>query len=125
MGILIVDAMSFPTDYPGEGQADFFEMLMSVTDADGTPKSGLSANNVTLTMLEGFNGFEGVTLMSSGGSALGLAGYYSLSIGRDEPEFVFRNGPRIYGLAVVDGTDQGQTLVSADLQGRPPHEVPF
>jgi hypothetical protein len=119
MGRLIIETETLVGSYAGPSTADSFAVVMSVTDADGVPRAGLTEQTVTLTWIDG-GSIGALSSLSSGGSEFGNAGYYEFLVVAGGPGSVFLNGTQLYGLAVADGGDQGQTLFEATVEGRPP-----
>jgi hypothetical protein len=114
MGLLIVDAETLVSAY-APGKPDLFEVIVSVTDAQGKPRDGLATGDLTLSWLDG--GSIGALANFSGSpTENSQAGYYIFTVERPG---VYENATSVYGLAVVSGTDRGQTLFSVTIEGRP------
>lgn len=89
-------------------------VAVSVTDANGTPVSGLTPSNFQVqTILEAPGGTRVNT--EAGGEAPGFQGFYLLRvfpIQTDQVTALWKAGTYIFAVVVTRGPDRGQTLTS-------------
>lgn len=108
MALLIVVAASEDTiANPGNRQPNYIEV--SVTDANGEPRTGLNASNFKVDpMIVGPGGaLVNITEVSAGR----LPGFYHLNVLPIRTE-TWKAGVYIFAVAVSGGKDKGQTLTS-------------
>jgi hypothetical protein len=108
MARLIVVALSEDTiAAPGNRQPNYIEL--SVTDANGSPATGLGVANLKVDpMIVGPGGaLVNITSVSAGR----LAGFYHINVVPIRTE-TWKPGVYIFAIAVERGADKGQTLVS-------------
>ena len=115
MGRLIVEARGTAAEGAASGVArvgnsDPLYLVVSITDADGVPVSGLAATDFTITAkIVAAYGSE-VEIASMGG---GQHGDYSLDIvpiTYQGTQYTWTLGRYIFFLTVTYGADQGQTV---------------
>jgi hypothetical protein len=115
MGRLVVEARGTASTGAGQGIAavgnsDPLYLVVSVTDADGVPVSGLAATDFTIDAPVVAPGGSLVEIASAGG---GQHGYYSLDVvpvTYQGTQYTWALGRYIFFLAVTRGVDQGQTV---------------
>lgn len=108
MARLIVSAFSEDTIAgPGNRQPNY--IIVSVTDVNGVPVTGLNAGNFkTQPMIVG----PGGALVNVTGVATGsLPGFYNINVVPIGTE-TWKAGVYIFAVAVTHGADQGQALAS-------------
>ena len=117
MGRLIVEALGSSATGPGQGIAaadsrDPMPIVVSVTDADGAPVSGLSETDLAIQAKWVDQGERPEVLIA--GIAIGEHGDYLLQVrlGDDDQghHLTWAAGRYIFLLTVNSGADQGQTL---------------
>jgi hypothetical protein len=116
MGRLVVEAVGTAAEGPvvqgvaAVGNSDPLYLIVSVTDTDGVPVSGLAAADFTITAkIVGAGGAE-VEIASAGG---GQHGDYSLDlvpVTYQGTQYTWAFGRFIFLLTVTHGVDQGQTV---------------
>jgi hypothetical protein len=122
MGLLLVDAISLGSQQNRTNTAveDILVVNISVTDANGNPRNGLNKDSATFTSIQG--GLSGGTvndLISIG------RGFYGLMFSAGQPDVAggpfpsFPNSDNVFGVAISDAGDAGQTLVRVTVSGRP------
>lgn len=108
MSRLIVTALSEDTiAAPGNRQPNY--LIVSVTDVDGVPVSGLGASNIKVDpMIVGPGGaLVNITSFAEGR----LPGFYYVNVVPIMAE-TWKSGVYIFAVAVARGADHGQTLAS-------------
>lgn len=108
MALLIVNALSEDTiAAPGNSQPNY--IVVSVTDANGVPVTGLGIANFAATpIIVGPGGSLGSISTVTGG---GMAGIYSLNVIPSAGQ-TWKAGVYIYAVAVTSGANHGQNLCS-------------
>jgi hypothetical protein len=116
MGLLVVNANALSLGPVNTNNEDIISVAISVTDANGNPRDGLTQNNVRYTLVSGGAGGQVKDLVNiasgSGLYALELSAGPQPAGGGPFPSV----GNSVCGVAISDGGDAGQTLVS--LTGR-------
>jgi hypothetical protein len=108
MALLNVAAMSEDTiAAPGNRQPNF--VLVSVTNANGEPKTGLAAGNFKVDPM--IVGPGGALVNITRAAAARLPGFYHLDVVPIRTE-TWKAGVYVLAVAVESGRDKGQTLAS-------------
>jgi len=100
-------------------EEDLLVVAVSVTDADGNPREGLTDANVNFTLVTG--GLSGTVDdfvdVDSGLYGLQFSAGQPATAGGPFPSFL--NSLNVFAVAITDGSDNGQTLVQINVSGRP------
>ncbi len=122
MGLLMVDAQvaDIPTSHTDTSKEDLLVVTVSVTDANGNPRDGLTTNSVTFSLLGG--NLTGGTVDDFVTFQAG-SGFYGLEFGAGPADAngafpSFPNADSTFGVAIADGGDNGQTIVRITVTGR-------
>jgi hypothetical protein len=116
MGRLVVEARGTAAEGPAVqgvaavGNSDPMPLVVSVTDADGVPVSGLATANFSIHMTIVGAGGSLVEIASAGG---GQHGDYLLDVvpvTYQGTQYTWAFGRYIFVLAITRGVDQGQTV---------------
>lgn len=111
MGLLIVTALSEDTiAAPGNAQPNY--IVVSVTDANGVPATGLGAPNFKVDPMIVAPGGALVNIQSV--TAGSLPGFYRINV-VPIPAQTWKAGVYIFAIAVQRGSDHGQTLTSVAM----------
>ena len=108
MARLIATAFSEDTiAAPGNRQSNY--IVLSVTDADGAPVTGLGASNFRVDAM--IVGPGGALVNITGVTAGRLPGFYHINVVPIKAE-TWKKGVYIFAVAVQRGADRGQTLAT-------------
>jgi hypothetical protein len=121
MGLLLVDAIArVPPDHADASGEDLLVVAISVTDANGNPRDGLTKDSVRFTLVTGgLTGAVDDLLNIASGSGL-----YGLEFGAGQPQTAggsfpsFLNSDNVFAVVISDAGDAGQTLVRVTVTGR-------
>ena len=108
MARLIATAFSEDTiAAPGNRRSNY--IIMSVTDANGAPVTGLAASNFKVDAM--IVGPGGALVNITGVTAGRLPGFYHINVLPIKTE-TWKKGVYIFAVAVQRGADKGQTLAT-------------
>jgi hypothetical protein len=116
MGRLVVEARGTAAEGPivhsvaAVGNSDPMPIIVSVTDADGVPVSGLAATDFTIdARIVGAGGSQ-VEVASSVGGQHGDYLLRVVPVTYQGTQYTWAYGRYLFFLAVARGADQGQTV---------------
>jgi hypothetical protein len=116
MGRLVVEARGTAAEGPAVqgvaavGNSDVMPLVVSVTDADGVPVSGLAATDFTIdAKIVGAGGSQ-VEITSAGGGQHGDYTLRVVPVTYQGTQYTWAYGRYVFFLAVAHGVDQGQTV---------------
>ena len=118
MGRLVVEARGTAAEGPivqgvaAAGNSEVMPLVVSVTDADGLPVSGLVAADFFIdAKIVGAGGSQ-VEIAMTGGGQRGDYAVRIVPVTYQGTQYTWAVGRYIFFLAVTRGTDQGQTVCS-------------
>lgn len=116
MGRLVIEARGTAAEGPvvqgvaAVGNSDPVLLVVSVTDADGVPVSGLAATDFTIHATIVGAGGSFVEIASAGGGQYGDYLLDVVPVTYQGTQYTWAYGRYIFVLAVARGADQGQTV---------------
>ena len=122
MGRLVVEARGTAAEGPvvqgvaAVGNSDPMPLVVSVTDADGVPVSGLAAADFTIDTTIVAPGGSQVEIASAGGGQHGDYLLRVVPVTYQGTQYTWALGRYIFFLAVTRGVDQGQTVCAVFVQ---------
>jgi hypothetical protein len=116
MGRLVIEAQGTAAEGPTiqgvatAGNSDPMPLIVSVTDTDGVPVSGLTAADFSIdAKLVGAGGSQ-VEIATVGGGQHGDYALEIIPVTYQATQYTWAYGRYIFFLAATHGTDQGQTI---------------